>query len=128
MIERGTRKCKFFKVSNRAQTTLTPIIIKHVSTNAGMLVSDDWGAYDNLKNIGFRHEVVNHSRNFINPNNPNVHTQTIEGLWRIMKRHSRTTGRRNMTLLMRYGEFHFRYPNDNDKRLIINSCLKDLLK
>ena len=42
-------------------------------------MSDKWKAYDTLDNDGkYLHESVNHSVNFVYPDNPSVHTQNIE--------------------------------------------------
>lgn len=39
-----------------------------------------WRAYTNLINQpGFQHLTVNHSLNFVNPQDPTAYTQTIEG-------------------------------------------------
>jgi len=34
-----------------------------------------------LEEAGFEHFQVNHSYNFLNPDDPNIHTQTVERLW-----------------------------------------------
>ena len=33
-----------------------------------------------------QHDSINHSENFVNPQNRQVHTQTIENLWGILKK------------------------------------------
>ena len=46
------------------------------------VVSDGWTSYANIdrwNNNIYTHEVL-HQENFINPNNPDVHTQNIENL------------------------------------------------
>ena len=43
--------------------------------------------YNNLGNLGFHHETVNHSQQFVNhlPDGTKVHTQKIEATWRPLK-------------------------------------------
>ncbi|RWS00147.1 hypothetical protein B4U79_05019, partial [Dinothrombium tinctorium] len=41
------------------------------------ICTDVWGAYGKIPQLpqGYTHYTVNHSSNFVNPDNPNVHTQ-----------------------------------------------------
>lgn len=75
---------RLFVVERRDAQTLIPIIRQHVSTGS-MIWSDEWRAYARIgsDDDGLQHESVNHSENFIAPNN--VHTQNIEGQWHIIK-------------------------------------------
>ncbi len=43
-----------------------------------------WRGYTNLDNIGYSHKTVNHSENFVNPND-GTHTQNIERFWKGLK-------------------------------------------
>jgi len=45
-----------------------------------IIYSDQWAAYGDITGLGFQHYKVNHSLNFVNPNN-GVHTQNIESYW-----------------------------------------------
>ena len=52
-----------------------------------MILSDEWRGYLNIESIpggNYAHETVNHSQNFVNPEN-GVHTQNVENLWRNLK-------------------------------------------
>jgi hypothetical protein len=45
------------------------------------MVSDDCRAYHNLEEIGggvYEHKVVIHEENFVDPEDPEVHTQNIK--------------------------------------------------
>jgi hypothetical protein len=47
-------------------------------------MSVGWRAYHRLDQINggkFDHQVVIHEENFVDPNNPEIHTQTIENLF-----------------------------------------------
>ena len=68
----------------RDKQTLVPIIQQYIRPGS-IINSDGWGAYCGLGNAGYEHNVVIHERNFINPDDPNIHTQTIERLWRDLK-------------------------------------------
>ena len=69
----------------RNAATLIPIIQERISRNA-RIISDGWRAYSGLRALGFNHEVVNHSVNFVTPEDSTVHTQNIENLWRCLRR------------------------------------------
>ena len=56
-------------------------------------MSDEWKSYRRLDQNGYIHDTVNHSENFINPENPEVHTQTIESIWNSLKSKIKKKGR-----------------------------------
>lgn len=45
-----------------------------------------------LRSYGFQHESVNHCENFVDPDDPTVHTQRIESRWSAFKRFLRKKG------------------------------------
>ncbi|KAG0441791.1 hypothetical protein DMUE_0790, partial [Dictyocoela muelleri] len=59
-------------------------IINQICRPGSIIWSDEWRGYSNLLAQGYNHETVNHSYNFINPQN-GVNTQTIESLWNKLK-------------------------------------------
>ncbi|KAG0440936.1 hypothetical protein DMUE_1409 [Dictyocoela muelleri] len=71
-------------VNNRYANTLLPII-QHVCRSGTLIWSDEWRSYNNVNRLGFNHERVNHTFNFVNSLN-NCHTQNIESLWNKLKR------------------------------------------
>jgi hypothetical protein len=75
----------FMKIVERrnAQTLLQ--IVTNVCREGTKIYSDEWRAYNGLASVGFEHFTVNHSVNFINPEN-GVHTQHIESYWNRVKR------------------------------------------
>lgn len=81
-IERGSRNCFIVPVENRSAVSIAAVIYANV--NPGTLVmTDQWRAYGRaLSDLGgFEHATVNHSIYFVDPFNPEIHTQNIEGLW-----------------------------------------------
>uniref|UniRef100_A0A182MNS5 ISXO2-like transposase domain-containing protein n=1 Tax=Anopheles culicifacies TaxID=139723 RepID=A0A182MNS5_9DIPT len=67
-------------VQKRDYTTLQNIILRHVAPGSTIL-TDGRRAYNGLENTGFSHAMFNHSKNFVDPNDLFVHTQSIENLW-----------------------------------------------
>ena len=67
-------------VADRTATTLLAVLRKHVLPGTTVR-SDMWAAYRGINNMGmgYIHETVNHSQNFVSPNG--VHTQAIESYW-----------------------------------------------
>ena len=87
-VERGSRKCFAVEVPDRRADTLEALILQHVLPGTH-IVSDGWRAYGNLANIGngiYTNSVINHSENFVDPVENDVHTQSIEGFWMYAKR------------------------------------------
>ncbi|RUS71147.1 hypothetical protein EGW08_021092 [Elysia chlorotica] len=106
-IERVTKR-KFIVpltgdvAENRTKETLLPLITKYIVKGSviysdafrsyhtikdlgSVIYSDAFRSYHTLKDLGYTHCVVNHSKNFVDPEDPNVHTQNIERLWKDVK-------------------------------------------
>ena len=59
--------------------TLEPLIPKYIYPNTHT-VSDGWAAYLNAHlNAGYSHSVVNHTLNFVDHNDPDIHMNQIKG-------------------------------------------------
>ena len=76
LIHRGLH---FFLVPNRTPNTLLPLI-ESTCKDGTIVHTDKWKGY-NIVNSSMRfiHRTVNHSENFINPQD-GIHTQAIEFL------------------------------------------------
>ena len=48
------------------------------------IITDSWKGYNDVKKY-FKHLVINHSKNFVDPKNKEIHTQKIERFWRTLK-------------------------------------------
>ena len=87
---------------DREKETLIAIICAHVAPYS-TIYTDGWSSYRELGafngfnvrvwnwagqylSCAFQYDWVNHSENYVQPNNPEVHTQTIESTWFRIKR------------------------------------------
>ncbi|ODM88082.1 putative transposase-like protein [Orchesella cincta] len=94
---------------NRSGNTLWPIIQHRVHPGT-IIMTDSARVYNSLHEAsrgGFQHHQVNHRYHFVDPNNPNVHTNTIERTWGLLK--GTVHGSMNNERLEMYlGEFIYR--------------------
>lgn len=85
MVERGTMRSYMQVVRWRDRRTLLPIILRHVRPLT-TVNTDSWRAYRFLGRLAmFRHRVINHNLNFVDPADHRNHTQNIEsanGRWK----------------------------------------------
>ncbi len=87
-IQRSNGACFMVEVPNRTKETLEPIIQEYVRRGS-YVMTDGWASYADIDQIDggiYTHDVVIHERHFVNPDDPNVHTQNIENSWMHMKR------------------------------------------
>lgn len=71
-------------VDNTKADTLFKWFEKYVEKNS-TVYTDEFTSYDNLSNMGYEHDNVNHSGgNYVKGDN--VHTNTIESVWSVLKR------------------------------------------
>ncbi|KAG0440422.1 hypothetical protein DMUE_1762 [Dictyocoela muelleri] len=103
-------------VDKRDASTLGQVIRDWISEDA-TVYSDQWKAYEKIfreSEIEYNHQTVNHSENFINPENADVHTQNIESLWSSLKRFLRSRNLNNRERISHYiSEFTFRKYHKN---------------
>ena len=80
MVEHETNVCMMVAVPDCITATLLPIIAQHVLP--GMhIITDGWQAYNQLA----QHDIINHQLHCVDPNDPTLHTNTIEGAWANIK-------------------------------------------
>ena len=82
-ICRETDECFAYVVEDRTATTLEELIMENVRKGT-TIHTDSWKGYYHVGEKGFTHKTVNHSKNFVNPED-GTHTQKIERFWRGLK-------------------------------------------
>jgi transposase-like protein len=112
-VERGGR-VKAKVVKNVRKTTLVPLVVEHVMDDA-MVFTDEHSGYTGLTNQGYAHRRVNHSAKVYVEGE--VHTNTIEGFWMLLKNGIRGTYHSvGKDYLQTYvNEYVFRYNHRNDQ-------------
>lgn len=86
-ICRETKEVFMCLVPNRSGQTLIPIINRRVVAGS-IIMTDQAAVYNMLRRPQhglWDHFTVNHSQNFVNPNDPTVYTNTLETTWRWAK-------------------------------------------
>ena len=74
--------------------------MKHIKPGS-IIYSDQWGPYAKVSMLKdpktgewkkYLHFSVNHSKNFVNPIVRDIHSQTIESTWRVLKENTKRRG------------------------------------
>jgi hypothetical protein len=84
IISRQTKEIRVKICVKRDSETLFNFIINHVPQNK-TIITEFWRGYNSLSSR-YIHKKVNHKLNFVNVTDRNIHTNTIERLWRELKR------------------------------------------
>ncbi|HXS06386.1 MAG TPA: IS1595 family transposase [Rhizomicrobium sp.] len=63
--------------------SLTKFILKTVSREGSLLVTDEFSGYKPLKSMGYQHATINHSVQYADGS---IYTNTIESFWALVKR------------------------------------------
>ena len=81
--DRESKRVYMEVVNHRRASDLLPIIARHVLPGS-IIMSDCWKAYSQIVDMpdyNYAHYAVNHSKNFVHPDNPMINTQSIESSW-----------------------------------------------
>ena len=81
----NTKRVKLIAVENRSKDILKEHIQQTIKKDS-IIFTDEWKGYIGLGEYFKCHKTVNHSLEFISSDDPNVHTNTIEGTWAAVKR------------------------------------------
>jgi transposase-like protein len=124
MVERKGR-VKAIVASDRKKETLLPIVKKYVLPKS-VIFSDEYPSYDDLTRHRneYDHRRINHSAGVYVMGN--VHTNTIEGFWSLVKRGIGGVYHQvSQKYLQSYlDEYSFRYNQRDQGNLIFTSLLK----
>lgn len=114
-FQRNNKNIFLVPVENRTSQTLLAVIQEWILPGT-TIVSDCWKSYDILRNEGFEHLKINHSLNFVDPQDPQVHTQNIERTWRNVRGGIPRYGRQEAHMVGYLAEFLFkrRYSGTED--------------
>ena len=87
-------------------------------------MSDEWRAYATLEDEGYEHHTICHKRNFVDPEDPNIHTQIIECQWRYAKNNYPANSTRNDLKESYLQEYLYRKKHGKDK--MVHQLLEDI--
>ena len=125
-IERESKEVFLVKVKKRDRYTLEPLIKKHIKIGTH-IISDTYRAYNKIKDIpGYTHSTVNHRKNFVDEEDPNVHIQNMEATWRVAKHRNKVRCGTHRSMLKGYlCEFMYRRLHRNCED-IFHQILNDI--
>lgn len=86
LIERKTQRTLIVELNDRSEDEICGYVWRKVDNEESIIYHDGFSSYNPLLDWGYAHYMVNHSKHFVDPQNPSVHTNTIEGLWKHLKR------------------------------------------
>ena len=111
LIDRESKCARSMVVDDVNAKTLIPILKENIEKEARMM-TDDAGQYKHLDKHFDRHDVVCHSQGeYVNFEDPDIHTNTVEGFFSVFKRGMKGVYQHcKKDHLHRYlAEFDFRY-------------------
>jgi IS1 family transposase len=87
MRERGGR-VRFFHVPDGKKETIKALLDRHIATDVRRIMTDEAVVYPFAMDKEFKrkHRTVNHSIQWVNPQDIEVHTNTIESAFSLLKR------------------------------------------
>jgi len=113
LVDRETKQARSFVVDDMRAATVHPIVRENIAREA-RLMTDESPLYKRLGRQFAQHGVVNHRRmEYVKAGNPDIHSNTVEGLFSVFKRGMHGTYQHCAhNHLHRYlAEFDFRYNN-----------------
>ena len=127
-IDRTTKKALVVHAEKRNAETLLPILRQYIRPGT-TIITDVWSAYRRLSEGGeLQHRVVNHSLNFVSPEDPTVYTQTVERMWRSLKAVYPEGGRPGENYFLYLSEFLYRQARPKPVAELFPMFLNDIKK
>jgi hypothetical protein len=81
---RETKECAFLVTRRRNREVINNFVLNNINLNT-RIISDCWRGYTDINSLGFNHVTINHTENFVDPFDNDIHTNTIERMWRSLK-------------------------------------------
>ena len=122
MVERGG-DVKAWVAPNVRSATIRPLMEAHVMP-ASMVYTDEARQYGLVRRSGYQHRHINHSANVYVDGD--VHTNTIEGFWSLLKNGIRGTHRMVGTAYLQdyVNEYTFRYNHRDDEQPMFRTLVE----
>lgn len=113
LVDRTTGKSRSMVVDDLKSSTLLPLLAKNIDSMAHVM-TDEAAQYWSLRRRYGGHGVVKHMHGeYVSKNDPNIHTNTIEGFFSVFKRGMKGIyqhcGHHHLNRYL--AEFDFRYSN-----------------
>lgn len=124
-IERETKRRFVLPVERRDAATLIPLCKKYILPGT-TVYSDSWKAYSGLKDEGYTHLVVNHSKHFVDPES-GVHTNNIERLWKDIKSWVLRAGNKKSHYRQYFARYLFAHDHP-DHKTILHHFLREIAR
>jgi transposase-like protein len=121
-IRQRNGECRFFHAADATRRTLTKYIQENVSEDVDVIITDELPAYKGA--VGkFKHEAVNHSQKEYVRLGTNIHTNTVESAFSLLKRGIVGTWHKiSAKHLQAYlDEMSFRFDRRNDPDLFVDT-------
>ena len=113
------------KVDNCKAETLIPQITANVSKNT-TIYSDSFKSYSKIDRKKYTHKKINHSKEFVSKEDKTIHTNSIENVWRQVRRYLKVYNgiRENFDLFLDEVLFRINYSSYNNKIKFLNGVSK----
>ncbi|KAI5148364.1 hypothetical protein ENBRE01_0270 [Enteropsectra breve] len=83
-ICRETKNIALQVVRRRTSVICSNFVRSNIDTSSRVM-TDCWKGYGQLSYFGYNHDTINHKKHFVDPDDPTIHTQNIERLWKTFK-------------------------------------------
>ena len=112
-------------IENASAESLIPIIEKNVSKNT-TIYTDGWSSYQAIDKNKYTHKTVNPTKEFVNKEDKTIHTNTIENVWRNVRRYFKVYNgaRKNFNLFLQEVIFRINYTCYNSQSKLLSKWSK----
>ena len=109
------------KVENCKAESLISQIEKNIAKNT-TIYSDSFKSYSKIDKKKYIHKKINHSKEFVNKKDNTIHTNTIENIWRQVRRYLKVYNgvKKNFNLFLDEVLFRINYSHYNNKSKFLN--------